>query len=69
MPYTNIADLLGAHHTTIVAAGPIASLLGASYPALAPGPVRLRTPDDLRRYAAAAGIVIPDPPPRGRLRK
>ena len=70
MPYTNIADLLGAHHTTIVAAGrAIASLLGAGHPALAPGPVRLRTPDDLRRYAAAAGIVIPDPPPRGRLRK
>ena len=70
MPYTNIADLLGAHHTTIVAAGrAIASLLGARHPALAPGPVRLRTPDDLRRYAAAAGIVIPDPPPRGRLRK
>ena len=70
MPYTNIADLLGAHHTTIVAAGrAIASLLGAGHPALAPGPVRLRTPDDLRRYAAAAGIMIPDPPPRGRLRK
>ena len=33
MPYTNIADLLGAHHTTIVAAGrAIASLLGAGPP-------------------------------------
>ena len=30
---------------------------------------RLRTPGDLRYYAAAAGITIPDPPPRGRLRR
>jgi hypothetical protein len=70
MPYSNIAAVLGAHHTTIVPAGQaITSLLGTGHPALAPGPVRLRTPDDLRRYAAAAGITIPDPPPRGRLRK
>jgi hypothetical protein len=69
MPYTHIAALLGAHHTTIVpAARAITSVLGAGHPALAPGPARLRTPGDLRRYAAAAGITIPDPPPRGRFR-
>jgi len=69
MPYTTIAALLGAHHTTITPAGrATAGLLGAGHPALAPGPVRLRTPADLRRHAAAAGITIPGPPPRGRLR-
>jgi transposase len=69
MPYSNIAALLGAHHTTIApAARAIASLLGAGHPPLTPRPVRLRTPADLRRHAAAAGITIPDPPPRGRLR-
>jgi hypothetical protein len=70
MPYTHIAALLGAHHTTIAEAGQaIASLLGTGHPALAPGPARLRTPADLRRHAATAGITIPDPPPRGRLRR
>jgi transposase len=70
MPYTNIAALLGAHQTTIIAAGrAITALLGPGHPALAAGPVRLRTPDDLRRHAATAGITIPEAPPRGRLRK
>ena len=70
MPYTHIAALLGADHTTIAPAGrAIAGLLGAGHPALAPGPARLRTPDDLRDHAATAGITIPGPPPRGRLRK
>jgi transposase len=70
MPYSNIAALLGAHHTTIAAAGrAVAGLLGDGHPALAPGPVRLRTPADLRDHAAAAGITIPGPPPRGRLHK
>jgi hypothetical protein len=70
MPYTSIAALLGARHTTIIPAGrAIAGLPGAGHPALAPGPVRLRTPAGLHRYAAAAGITIPGPPPRGRLRK
>jgi hypothetical protein len=70
MPCIHIAALLGAHHTTITAAvQAITALLGPGHPALAPGPVRLRTPDDLRRHAAAAGITIPDPPPRRRLRK
>ena len=69
MPYTHIAALLGAHHTTIAPAGQaIAGLLGTGHPALAPGPVRIRTPSDLRTYAATAGITIPDPPPRTRLR-
>ncbi len=70
MPYTHIAALLGAHHSTIAPAGQaIAGLLGTGHPALAPGPARIRTPGDLRQYAATAGITIPDPPPRGRLRK
>ncbi len=69
MPCTSIAALLGAHHSTITpAVQAITSLLGPGHPALAPGPVRVRTPDDLRRHAAAAGITIPGPPPRGRLR-
>jgi hypothetical protein len=69
MPYSNIAAVLGAHHSTITPAGQaITSLLGAAHPALAPGPARLRTPDDLRRHAAAAGITIPGPPPRRRHR-
>jgi len=70
MPYTHIAALLGAHHSTIAPAGQaIAGLLGPGHPALTPGPARIRTPHDLRHYAATAGITIPDPPPRGRLRR
>jgi hypothetical protein len=70
MPCTHIAALLGAHHTTIAeACRAVTALLGTGHPALAPGPVRLRTPADLRDYAATAQITIPDPPPRGRLRK
>jgi hypothetical protein len=70
MPCTHIAALLGAHYSTIAeACQAVTALLGAGHPALAPGPVRLRTPADLRHYAATAGITIPDPPPRGRLRK
>jgi transposase len=69
MPCTSIAALPGAHHSTITpAVQAITSLPGPGHPALAPGPVRVRTPDDLRRHAAAAGITIPGPPPRGRLR-
>ncbi len=69
MPPSTIAALLGAHHTTIVpAVQAITTLLGTGHPALAPGPVRLRTPADLRRYAATAGITIPQPPPRTRFR-
>jgi hypothetical protein len=70
MPCRHIAALLGAHHSTIApAVQAIAGLPGPGHPALAPGPVRVRTPGDLRDYAATAGITIPDPPPRGRLRK
>jgi hypothetical protein len=70
MPCSHIAALLGAHHSTITAAvQAITALLGPGHPALAPGPARLRTPAGLRRYAAAAGITIPAPPPPGRLRK
>jgi len=70
MPCTHIATLLGAHHTTIAeAAQVITTLLGTGHPALAPGPARIRTSGDLRHYAATAAITIPDPPPRGRLRR
>jgi transposase len=70
MPYHHIAVLLGAHHTTIAQASQaITGLLGAGHPALAPGPDRIRTPADLRHYAATAGITIPGPPPSGRLRR
>jgi hypothetical protein len=70
MPCTHIATLPGAHHTTIAgAAQVITTLLGTGHSALAPGPARIRTPSDLRHYAATAAITIPDPPPRGRLRK
>jgi transposase len=70
MPCTHIAALLGAHYSTIIAAArAITALPGPGHPALASGPARLRTPDDLRRHAATAGITIPEPPPRGRLRK
>jgi hypothetical protein len=70
MPYIHIAALPGAHHSTIAPAGrAIASLPGTGHAALQPGPARIRTPADLQCYAAAAGIAIPDPPPRGRLRK
>jgi Rhodopirellula transposase DDE domain len=70
MAPTSIAAALGAHPSTIIPAiRAITSLLGPGHPALAPGPVRLRTADGLRRYAATAGITIPDPPPRTRHRK
>ena len=70
MPCTHIAAMLGAHHTTIAeACRAVTALLGPGHPVLAPGPARLRTPDDLRRHAAAAGITIPAPPPPGRLRR
>jgi len=68
MPCTHIAGLPGARYSTIIpAARTLASLPGPGHPALAPQPARLRTPADLRHYAAATGITIPDPPPRGRL--
>ena len=70
MPCTHIAALPGAHYTTIIpAARAITALPGPGHPALTPGPVRLRTPADLRHYAATTGITIPDPPPPGRLRR
>jgi hypothetical protein len=70
MPATHIAALPGARHTTITPAiQAITTAPGPGHPALAPGPARLRTPAGLRRYAAAAGITIPGPPPRTRVRK
>ena len=56
MPCTHIAAMPGAHHTTITpAVQAVTALPGPGHPVLAPGPARLRTPDDLRRHAAAAG--------------
>ena len=69
MPYTHIAALIGAHYSTIAGQPRRRRLPGTAHPVLAPGPVRLRTPADLRHYAATAGITIPAPPPRGRLRR
>jgi hypothetical protein len=63
MPCYRIAALLGVDASTIsLATSRIAGLPGTGSTALAPGPVRLATPDDLRRHAAAAGITIPAPP-------
>jgi transposase len=70
MPCSHIAALLGAHYSTIApAVQRITSLLGSGHPALAPGPVRVRTPSDLRTHAATTGITIPGPPQSGRVRK
>jgi hypothetical protein len=70
MTCTRIGALPGAHQSTIgQASQAITSLPGPGHPALAPGPVRVRTPSDLRAYAATAGITIPDPPPCRRLRR
>ena len=58
-----IADLLSVDHSTVsVATRHIADLLSRNGTAITPGPHRLRTLDDLRRHAAAAGITIPGPP-------
>jgi transposase len=70
MPCSHIAALLGAHYSTITpAVQAITSLPGSGHPALAPGPVRVRTPSGLRTHAATTGITIPGPPQRGRVRK
>jgi transposase len=70
MPSMHIAALLGAHHSTISeTTRHITALLGPGHPALAPGPVRLRTPSDLREYAATLGITIPGSPPARRRRQ
>jgi Rhodopirellula transposase DDE domain len=67
MPSMHIAALLGAHHSTISeATRHITSLLGPGHPALTPGPARVRTPSDLRQYAATLGITMPGSPPARR---
>jgi len=69
LPPNLIGTLLGADGTTVShATSQIAGLLAAQPAAPAPGPgpgIRLRTLDDLRDYAAAAGLslTIPAPPP------
>ncbi len=58
-----IAGLFGVDHSTIsVATRHIAGLLRRDGTVITPGPERLRTPADLRRHAATAGITIPGPP-------
>jgi transposase len=55
-----IATVLGVDHSTIsVTTRHIADLLSRHGTIITPGPYRLRTMDDLRRHAAAAGITIP----------
>ncbi len=62
MTCQHIADLLGVDHSTIsIATRRIADLLSRNGTAITPSPHRLRTLDDLRRHAAAAGITIPGP--------
>jgi hypothetical protein len=69
MPASHIAALLGADPSTICeSTRRITSLLGPGHPALTPGPARVRTPGDLRGYAATHGITIPDSPPVRRRR-
>ena len=54
-----IAGLLGVDHSTIsVTTRHIAGLLAQHGTAITPGPHRIRTPGDLHRHAAAAGITI-----------
>jgi hypothetical protein len=63
LPHAVIGALLSADRTTISHAISLTrALLAGRSPLIAPA-ARLRTLDDLRGYAAAAGITIPDLPP------
>ncbi len=63
LPAAALAPLLGADRTTVSHAISLTrDLLAATATVITPGPDRLRTTDDLRRHAAAAGITIPCPP-------
>jgi Rhodopirellula transposase DDE domain len=72
LPVTVTGALLGVDPTTVShAAGLTASVLaglppGRLPPAAPPPAIRLRTLDDLRRYAACHGITIPGTPPPAR---
>jgi hypothetical protein len=63
MTCQHIAAVFSVDHSTIsVATRHIADLLNRDGTVITPGPHRLRTAEDLRRHAAAAGITIPGPP-------
>jgi hypothetical protein len=60
LPRHVIAWLAGTHPATISQAiSTTRPLLSQHQPQISPAPVRLRTPDDLIRYATAAGITLP----------
>jgi hypothetical protein len=60
LPRHVIAWLTGTHPATIgQAISTTRPLLTQHQPQISPAPVRLRTPDDLIRYATAAGITLP----------
>jgi transposase len=60
LPRHVIAWLAGTHPATISQAiTTIRPLLAQHQPQTSPAPTRLRTPDDLIRYATAAGITLP----------
>jgi hypothetical protein len=62
MTCQHIAGLFTVDHSTIsVVTRHIADLLHRDGTVITPGPDRLRTQQDLRRHAAAAGITIPGP--------
>ena len=63
LPARAIAALLGCDRSTIARELPrTRQLLAATATAIPPGPRTLATCQDLRDYAAAAGITIPAPP-------
>ena len=63
LPARAIALLLGCDRSTIGHELPrTRQLLAATATAIPPGPVTLATYQDLRDYAATAGITLPDPP-------
>ena len=65
LPARAIAALFGSDRSTIGHELPrTRQLLAATATAIPPGPVTLATYQDLRDYAAAAGITLPAPPDR-----
>jgi Rhodopirellula transposase DDE domain len=59
---TALAPLLGADPSTLrYAIGDTRALLAQAGHAIPPGPARIRTLNDLRRYAASHGITLPEP--------
>ena len=63
LPARTIAALLGCDRSTIGHELPrTRRLLTATATAIPPGPVTLATCQDLRDYAATAGITLPGPP-------